>query len=298
MLQLVFALLLTQASAQPPQISHDDILKESVAPPTSRLAYGSDALNFGELRVPSGKGPHPVLILVHGGCWSATLPGYDPRATSFDLLRPMAAALADSGIATWNIEYRRNGNPGGGWPGTFQDLSQATDFLRTIAAKYHLDLTRVAVAGHSSGGQLALWLAARPKIPASSALYSKDPLPVTAAIDIDGPPELANVQPMESQFCGDRAITNFLGGSPAEQPLRYREATIAGFLPTGVPQLLIGGALLEHAQPLVDSYAAAAKAAGDSFTVLPLPGSGHFDMLSPHSPYWKTVQDQISALLH
>src|SRR5262249_52766571 len=154
--------------------------------PATRLTYGSDALNFGELRVPAGKGPHPVLILVHGGCWSATLPGLDPRATSFDLLRPMAAALAGSGIATWNIEYRRNGNPGGGWPGTFQDISQATEFLRTIAAKYALDLKRVAVAGHSSGGQLAMWLVARPKIPATSAIYTKDPLPLKAAINIDG----------------------------------------------------------------------------------------------------------------
>ena len=280
------------------EVTPDDLLKEQVAAASARLSYGSDALQFGELRLPSGKGPYPVVILVHGGCWANQLQGLDPRATTMDLLRPMAAALTSAGMATWNVEYRRNGNAGGGWPGTFQDLSSATDFLRSIAAKYHLDLRRVVAVGHSSGGQLALWLAARGKIAASSAIYTKNPLPLRGAVDIDGPPELANIQPMEEKFCGIPAITQFLGGTPSEQPVRYHDATIASYLPTGVPHVLIGGVLLGAVQLQIDGYAAAAKAAGENFRVIQLESSNHFAMLSPHSPYWPTVRDTISSLLH
>jgi acetyl esterase/lipase len=308
MTRVFFALLLLQAALLQPALSQqaaekhagvtpDDLLKEQVGAADQRLAYGAEALQFGELRLPSGKGPYPVVVLVHGGCWSDHLPGLDPRATAMDLLRPMAAALTSAGMATWNVEYRRNLNPGGGWPGTFQDLSRATDFLRTIAAKYNLDLKRVVVAGHSSGGQLALWLAARPKIPASSALYSENPLPLKGAVDIDGPIDLASVQPMEQQVCDIPAITQFLGGTPAEQPARYRESTIASYLPTGVPQVLIAGALLERLLKNADEYASQTKAAGDSFRIIKLEGSNHFAMLSPKSPYWPTVRDTISSLL-
>src|SRR5262245_17741485 len=142
------------------QIAPDDLLKERVPTADFHLFYGANELQFGELRLPKSKGQHPVAVLVHGGCWSARIGNLDPRATSLDLLRPMAAALTEAGMATWNVEYRRVGNPGGGWPGTFHDLSQATDYLRVIAPKHGLDLKRVIVMGHSSGAQLAHWIAA------------------------------------------------------------------------------------------------------------------------------------------
>jgi acetyl esterase/lipase len=295
-LLLVILTMAKIAARQSAHVSMDDLLAEEIAPPTARLTYGSDALHFGELRIPSGKGPFPVAILVHGGCWSATLPGLDPRATSYDLLRPMAAALADAGIATWNIEYRRNGNPGGGWPGTFEDIGRATDFLRTIAAKYQLDLSRVIVAGHSSGGHLAMWLAARGKIPAKNPLYSKDPLPLKGAIDIDGPIELTNHQPPES-ICGVSAIQQFLGGTPAEQPQRYRDATIASYLPTGVPQILLLATFDAPIRADLEAYAAKAKAAGDRFTIVPLKSSNHFDAISPRPENLKYVLDAANSLL-
>jgi acetyl esterase/lipase len=274
-----------------------DLLNEAVAPADHRISYGSGELNFGELRLPRSAGRLPLLILVHGGCWADRLPNFDPRATSFELLRPMAAALAEMGIATWNIEYARVGNPGGGWPGTFQDLSRAVDYVRTLAKTYPLDLSRVAVAGHSSGWQLALWIAAGPKLNRASELYGENPLHIRAAIDLYGPPDLATSQPFERRMCPIPAITDFMGGSPEQFASRYAEASATLFLPLGVRQELISGSLLNGIRPQLAAYETAARSKGDSITVTELAGSGHFDMLSPHSPYWKTVSERIAATL-
>src|SRR3954447_18729267 len=87
-------------------------LLDMKTPPGERIQYGSSDLQFGELRLPPGPGPYPVVMLIHGGCWVAKLPSLPAEATSLDLLRPITVALADAGIATWNIEYRPIGNPG------------------------------------------------------------------------------------------------------------------------------------------------------------------------------------------
>src|SRR5215204_5258688 len=108
--------------------------------PDRRITYGADASQYGELRVPPGTGPHPLVVLIHGGCFKATY------ATA-QSLGAMADALKADGIATWNIEYRRLGEPGGGWPGTYQDVGRAVDHVRTLAVQYRLDLGRLVVAG-------------------------------------------------------------------------------------------------------------------------------------------------------
>jgi acetyl esterase/lipase len=121
-----------------------------------RRAYGPDASQFGDLRLPHGPGPHPVLLVVHGGFW---LSGYD-----LTLMDALCDALAASGMGTWNIEYRRVGDEGGGFPGTFLDVAAAADFLPRLASEFALDLARVVTLGHSAGGHIAFWLAARSRI--------------------------------------------------------------------------------------------------------------------------------------
>lgn len=292
MIALVFSLGLIAAA----RIRPEELLNMAVPDADKKLAYGSDPLQFGELRLPKTKGPHPVVILVHGGCWVDKLPGGNPRITTYELLRPLAAALTEAGIATWNIEYRRAGNPGGGWPGSYQDLSQAADFLRQISASTDLDLRRVVLVGHSSGGQLALWMAARSKLPASSPLYSKNPLLVKAVIDIDAPPDLASTQPLERKFCPVPGVSEFLGGTPADQPERYRDGSALSFLPLGVPQWIVAAGLLHSAMELATSYEKEAKAKGDRITIVTLDGSGHFDMLKPDSGYGKTLLETIVSV--
>src|SRR5215813_15653724 len=133
-------------------MSAEDILSLPPPPPDRRVAYGSDPNHFIDVRLPPAPGPHPVLLNIHGGFWRA----------KYDLAHAghLCDALRTAGVATFNIEYRRVGNEGGGWPGTFDDIRSAYDFVRQSDARFHLDVKRLAVIGHSAGGQLALCLAA------------------------------------------------------------------------------------------------------------------------------------------
>jgi len=293
----LFILLAGPAMLAAQNIQPVDLWKQPVAAADLKLAYGKDALQFGELRLPKTKGRHPVAVLVHGGCWVDRLSTRDPRDVTFEPLRPLAAALAAAGVATWNLEYRRAGNPGGGWPGSYLDLAAGVDFLRTIARANHLDLKRVVLVGHSAGGQLVFWLAARPKLPPSSPLHSKNPLRAKAVVTVDGPPDLTTAQPMERKFCPVPGITMFMGGTPAEWPERYHDGSSTSLLPIEVRQVIVSGELLEGAYDLVSNYESAATAKGDSVTVIRLKGAGHFDMLAPESRYGKPLIEEILSLL-
>ena len=259
-----------------------------------RIAYGTNALQFGELRVPAAKGPHPVAIVIHGGCWLGKIGNMDERAVSMENMRPLAAALTDAGIATWNIEYRRLGQAGGGWPGTFHDVAHAADFVRTLARDHPLDPKRVITIGHSAGGHLALWLAARSKLPKTSDLYMADPLPLTGVVNLDGPPDLKATLAVQQPICGSPVITDLIGGSPAERPERYRDASPIELLPLGVGQELFAGKMFaSQAAP----YEAAAKRSGDRPRATVLPDAGHFVFIDPQSDVWPQVLASVRRLL-
>jgi acetyl esterase/lipase len=275
-----------------------ELIKQATPPANARIAYGQDPLQFGELRAPAGAGPFPVAILVHGGCWSVKLENLPESVTSFELLRPIAAALAKAGIASWNIEYRRLGNEGGGWPGSYLDLSAATDLLRKLAPRYHFDLDHVIAIGHSSGGQLALWLGARSKLPKSSPLHTDSPLALKGVISVDGPPDLEADRAIEQSVCGGPVITQFLGGTPATFPDRYREGSASGLLPIGVRQeVIVASRHGEDWMGLFRRYVAAAEKAGDRVRMPIMEGAGHFDGINPEAPAWATVIASVQSLL-
>ncbi len=271
-----------------------DLANAQVPPGAQRIAYGTDPLQFGELRVPSTKGPHPVAIVIHGGCWVSKLGNMDERAVAMDNMRPVAAALTEAGIATWNVEYRRLGNTGGGWPGTFQDVARAADFIRTLAKANQLDLARVVAIGHSAGGHLAMWLAARSKLPKTSDLYINNPLALSAVVDLDGPPDLKATIPVQQPICGTPVITNLIGGSPDEQPDRYRAASPIELLPLGVRQEVFAGRMFAAQVP---PYEAAAKKAGDDLHTTVLANAGHFVFIDPQSDVWPQVIAAVLRLL-
>jgi len=271
-----------------------ELANAPVPPGARRIAYGSDPLQFGELRVPSTTGPHPVAIVVHGGCWVAKLGNIDERAVALDNMRPVAAALTGAGIATWNIEYRRLGHEGGGWPGTFRDVARAADFIRTLAGDHRLDLGRVISIGHSAGAHLAMWLAARHKLPATSDLYSSDPLRLVGVVSLDGPADLKATLPLERPVCGDPVVTNLIGGPPETRPERYRDASPIERLPLGVPQAFFTGRMFAtHSAP----YETAARRAGDVVQVAAFPEAGHFLFIDPLSEMWPEVIKSVRRLL-
>jgi acetyl esterase/lipase len=271
-----------------------DLANAPVPPGARRIAYGSDPLQFGELRLPSTKGPRPVAIVIHGGCWAAKLGNMDQRAVALDNMRPLAAALTDSGIATWNIEYRRLGHNGGGWPGTFHDVAKAADFLRTLARDNQLDLTRVISIGHSAGGHLALWLAARPKVPTSSDLYTKEPLQLTGVVNLDGPADLKATLPLQKSVCGSPVVTDLIGGSPDEHPDRYLASSPIELLPFSARQEFFAGRMFA---PQVAAYETAVRGKGGELRTAVLADAGHFVFIDPQSNVWPRVLKSVRGLL-
>jgi len=280
---MVALLVLPSASLPAQQLGPRDVDALPSTDPTLVEKYGPDPLEFGELRLPQGKGPFPVAVVIHGGCWTkgfATL-----RNTA-----AMASDLTKNGIATWNIEYRQVGDSGGGWPGTFLDWGNAVDYLRTLGKSHPLDLTRVAVLGHSSGGHAALWIAARHRLPADSAIRGAHPLPIHAAVDIDGPADLTGFVGFDAQICGQPVVAPLMGGTPEEQPERYRQASPQSLLPLGVPQFLISATVLTAAK--AQEYQTLARAQGDHVEVLIL-DTGHFELIAPGQKPWEAVKHLI-----
>lgn len=253
-----------------------------------RISYGSDPLQFGDLRLPGGHGRAPVAVIIHGGCWS-NLIGYD-------FMNDMATALTNDGIATWNIEYRRTGDVGGGYPNTLTDVGQAVDKLRELAGRYRIDLNNVVTVGHSSGGQLGSWVAARRHFAPNDPLRGTNPLRLAAAVPLAGIFDLPAYVGVNA--CGDNLIP-LMGGTPAQLPDLYAHASPIDLLPIGVRQTIIHGTA-DDIVPISQSeqFKAAACQAGDPVTLKEISGATHFDMISPTSPKWPEIEQYILAAVH
>ena len=257
----------------------DEILTLPPPPADARLAYGTDANQFGELRLPKDsdagkvKGPFPVVVNIHGGFWRA----------KYNLAHAghLCAALTARGIATWNLEYRRVGNHGGGWPGTFEDIRSGYRFLPTIAKKYNLDPTKTLVMGHSAGGQLALCLAGH------------EPS-VKRVVSLAG---VVDLQQAWDLHLGDSAVVEFLGGSPKEVPEHYHEADPMQ-LKISATQWLIHGASDDTVPSYLSrNYTQQKKSGGEDVHYLEISTAGHFDLIDPHSTAWPKVESTVLHLL-
>lgn len=268
-------------------LSWADIAKRPVPAADVRIPYGMDPLQFGELRVPEGQGPFPVAIVIHGGCWLA----------QFDIahISHLAKALTDLGIATWALEYRRVGHETGGWPNTFLDVAQGADHLRELAKTYPLDLKRVIAIGHSAGGQLSLWLAARAGLSVGSALYRKNPLLLSGVVPLAPITDMAAYASVPN--CGE-AVKPLMGGAPAQQPSRYAQVSPLSRLPLGLPQRIVHGMddrIVDIG--MVRAYLAAAQNAKDDVTLTPVDGAGHFDLITQDSLGWPAIKAAVTELL-
>lgn len=238
-----------------------------------RISYGEQPLQFGDLRLPSGDGPHPVVVFIHGGYWQAI---YNLTHTGH-----LCVNLAAHGVASWNVEYRRIGDPGGLWPAPLDDVLAALECLRELGGQFPLDLERVVLAGHSAGGHLAL-LASR-----------RTALSIRAVVSLAGVVDLA-----ATRATGDDngMIARLLGGSPDEVPERWTEASPRAQLPLGIRYVLACGTADVHWEAN-DEMSAAARASGDDVELLPLPGAGHFELVDPQADEWGVVRAKLRELL-
>ena len=255
-----------------------------------RMSYGADSLQWGVLRVPDGPGPHPVVVMMHGGCWLGL---HRPRH-----VETLIEAVTDRGWANWNLSHRQAVDPQGGWRGTFEDVGAGIDHLRTMADAFELDTTRVVTMGHAAGGHLAIWAGSRDGYEPTDSLYTSNPLRLAGAISLGGIPDLDAHYRQEQNPCGD-GVVQLLEGSPEDVAHRYAEASPAERLPLGTPQLFLHGRH-DYVVPWqqVTTYAEAATAVGDRVQVHIFEDASHFEVIAPASEAWqKEIGEALMAWL-
>jgi acetyl esterase/lipase len=253
----------------------EDILSRKPPAADQRLSYGADPNQFVELRFPrnsSGR-QSPLLVNIHGGFWRAKY--------NLDHAGHLCAALTANGLITANLEYRRVGNEGGAWPGTFEDIRSAYHFLLQHASEHKIDSDKVIVMGHSAGGQLALCLAAH-------ELRTKGVVSLAGVVDLQRAYQL---------HLSNDAVVEFLRGTPAEVPDHYREADPMQLSIAHARQWLIHGSADDTIPPAFSrDYVAKKTERKEDARLREIARADHFDLIDPHSAAWKQVDAVVRQL--
>jgi 3-dehydroquinate dehydratase type II len=255
------------------------------AHPPETVRYGDEDDQVADLRLPDGNGPFPVAVLLHGGFWR--------DVWTRDLMDGLAVDLAGRSWATWNVEYRRLG-AGGGWPETLEDVAAAIDHLEIVATRHPIDLRRVVTIGHSAGGHLALWSAAR----TSLSPAAPGSVPQVAPLAAVGLAPVADLASCHGAWVGDGAVEEFLGRSPADGADRYAAADPAALLPLGVRQLIVHGSA-DDVVPIAlsEAYVGKAADAGDAVVFTELSGVDHHELIDPADAAWAAARSDLEDLV-
>ena len=274
------------ASAAPRLMTWPDLLSRPKPQPTRTVSYGDDPNQVADLWLPSTPGQHPAVVMIHGGCWQASI-------TNHSYMNYAAEDLRRRGYAVWNIEYRAVDQPGGGYPGTFRDVGAAMDRLALEAPHDNIGMKKVVVVGHSAGGHLALWAGARYKLPEWSPLHWAAPQPVVGVVDIAGIP---NLRTDTETACGPDVLKKLAGPPSKARRDVYADTSPFNLLPLGVPQVVIHGAEDTTVPPAIGrAYVQAARVAGDKVDFHAPPG-GHVEEITPGTPAWEDAVASIQAL--
>ncbi len=279
----------TPVPAKPSLLTWPDLTKRPKPAPDATIDYGTDQMQKIDVWLPKGKGPFPVVVMVHGGCWTTSI-------ADRSLMNWIADDLRNSGVAVWNIDYRGVDRASGGYPGTFADTANAADQLTVNAKKFDLDTRHVAAIGHSAGGHLALWLAARPKLPATSPLRTANPLRIDHVISLGGLPDLEATAASPENGCGVEVVAQLVGTPTPQHPDVYADTSVPRLLPLGMKQDLINGRE-DRIIPFVmaTGYVAKANAAGDTATLHTIPATGHVELIAPETAAWAEAKRLILA---
>jgi acetyl esterase/lipase len=264
-------------------------------PPPTTLRYGPDPAQYAQLHLPAtdptGTGPLPVVVVLHGGYWRAQY--------GLELGTPLAVDLTNSGVAALNVEYRRVG-AGGGFPTTLDDVAAAVDLLAGPAAEAalragrSLDPRRVVLLGHSAGGQLAAWAASRVRLrPGAPGV-----LPKVAPRGVVAQAGVLDLVAAADQGLGGGAVVDLLGGTPTTQAARYAIASPAALVPAMCPVVAVHGTADTTVPPDQSRrYVDAALAARGQARLRMLDGVDHFRLIDPADPAWHAVRDEVMGLL-
>jgi acetyl esterase/lipase len=290
----VLFLLTSFMSAHAQTLTFKNILDRADRPsPDHKIFYGDHADQYGELWLPkkAATSPAPVVVLLHGGCWRADLPG--PELVAF-----LADGLRAEGVAVWSVTYRRVGTKAekfSPYPDTFLDVTNGLEKLRELAPKYSLDLNRVVTTGHSAGGHLALWLAARPNLPTDSVLYKKDPMRIHATVGIAALPDLAYARVASAHACGADTVDKLID-TKSRGDAAYRDTSVTALLPLNISQTLISGVYDGIAAPAhALRYRERAKEKNETVRLVTIDNAAHFELIAPWTEPGREVVRQIIA---
>jgi acetyl esterase/lipase len=264
-----------------------EVLSRPATAPHVTLRYGDLPDQVVDVRLPASREPRPLVVVVHGGFWMA----------EFDRAHagPQSVGLADAGFVVATVDYRRVGQRGGGWPGTFDDVAALTDVVPSLvsdALPDRVDTTRTVLVGHSAGGHLAAWAAARHRLPKESPWHRATPLSV-GVVTLAG---VLDLEQAERLGLGGHAARHLLGGSPRRHRDRYALASPAALLPSGGRLVAVHGTL-DETVPVEMSrrYVDTARTAGDQAELAEVDGCGHFDLIDPLSVAWPSVLTAVAT---
>ena len=282
----------TETAAQSDTLmSWADLLAMERAEPQAVHAYGELEQQVIDIWLPEGEGPHPVVLMVHGGCWQKAI-------ANRTLMNYMAEALRQRGLAVWNIEYRGVDEAGGGYPGTFQDVSAAADALIASGADYNLDTSRIVGLGHSAGGHLVTWLAARENVPDGSVLAGGEPLPMRAVINSGGLADLEASAPVTLETCLANIQDQLTGTSTDGREDVFADTSSARLQPSSVPQISVNGTMDHIAPPALGlGYTDVVSQDGGEAQFVEVQGAGHVELIAPGTEAFEVQAELIERYL-
>lgn len=263
------------AGTAPDIMTWPDLTSRPLPEPSTTIRYQDGDAGVIDLWLPDGDGPHPVVVMIHGGCWQKAI-------ADRTLMNYAAEDLRQRGLAVWNIEYRGVDEDGGGYPGTFLDVAAAIDALDDTAPTFDLDSDHVAAFGHSAGGHLAVWAASRASLAPSSPLYIDDPLPLTAVVNAGGLADLEASEPLTLASCLAVIKDTLIGDASTLRPDPLSDTSPTELLPPRAAIMSVNGSLDRIAPPVlgIELTATIVGANGDA-SFHEVENAGHVELIAP-----------------